>query len=98
MDRDQEPRPSPVEWLPVEIARMILSALPDVASLRDAVLSSRLFYQAFLAVKMSIKTTVLKNQIDVSVLTEAMAAVASSLLNPHDTRPKSREAIFDFDA
>ncbi|TGJ83304.1 hypothetical protein E0Z10_g5440 [Xylaria hypoxylon] len=96
MDQGQESRPSPIEGLPVELVRMILSALPDVVSLQAATLSCPLFYAAFIEAEASITTYVLLNQVDISVLPEAIAASDSSWLHPHDTEPQSRKAITDF--
>lgn len=96
MNQDREFRPSPTEGLSVELVRMILSAVPDVASLQAAALSCPLFYRAFLEAETAITAQVLLNQIDVSVLPEAMAASESSSLRPHDTEPKNGEVIVDF--
>ncbi|KAI0000079.1 hypothetical protein F4779DRAFT_635724 [Xylariaceae sp. FL0662B] len=96
MNQDREVRSSPIEGLPVELVRAILSELPDVESLQAAVLSCPLFYCAFLQAETAITAQVLLNQIDVSVLPEAVAASESSSLRPHDTKPESREAIVTF--
>jgi hypothetical protein len=91
-----EGRSSPIEGLPVELLRIVLSALPDVTLLQAASLSCPLFYTAFLEAETSSTTHVLLNQVDVNVLPEAMAASESSWLRPHDTEPQSRKAIMDF--
>ncbi|KAJ2988039.1 hypothetical protein NUW58_g4185 [Xylaria curta] len=98
MNEDKEPQPGPIEGLPVELVRMILSALPDVVSLQAAALSCPLFYTAFLDAETSIATNVLLNQVDASVLPEAIAASESSWLRPHDTVPRrqTRKVITDF--
>lgn len=91
-----ETQPSPIEGLPVELVRMLLSHLPDVASLQAAALSCPLFFYAFLKAEGTITTQVLLNHIDISVLPEAMIATESSLLRPHDPEPEGREAILEF--
>jgi hypothetical protein len=96
MNQDREFRPSPIEGLPVELVQMILSAVPDVTSLRAGALSCPLLYHAFLEKESAITAQVLLNQVDVSVLPEAMAASESSWLRPHDTEPKNRRVIVDF--
>lgn len=96
MDQDRKFRPGPIAGLPVELVRIILSSLPDVASLQPAALSCPLFYRVFLEAETSITTQVLLNQIDISVLPEAMAASESLRLRVHGTDPKSRQAIMDF--
>lgn len=55
----EAPQPSPIEKLSVELVQMILSALPDIASLQKAVSSCPLFYRAFLGVENSITTHLL---------------------------------------
>lgn len=97
MDEGQESRPGPIEGLPVELVRMVLSALPDVISLQAAALSCPLFYTAFLEAEKSITTHVLLNHVDANVLPEAIAAT-ESWLRPHDTasQSQSRKAIMDF--
>jgi len=81
MDQDREFQPSPIEGLSVELVRMILSGVQDVPSLHAAVLSSPLFYRAFWGAETDITTQVVLNQIDSSVLPEAIAASESSLLS-----------------
>ncbi|KAK7953507.1 hypothetical protein PG988_014201 [Apiospora saccharicola] len=80
MDETRNSRPSPVEGLSVELVRLVLSAIPDVASLRATILSCPLFYSAFLEAEGTITTRVLLGQIDASVLPEAIAALESSRL------------------
>lgn len=96
MNEDCDVGPSPIEKLSIELVRMVLSAIPDVASLREAALSCPLFYRAFFDAETAITTQVLLNQIDASVLPEATAASESSSLRPHDPEPQSRQDIFDF--
>ncbi|KAI1178887.1 hypothetical protein F4777DRAFT_536063 [Nemania sp. FL0916] len=96
MSQDVEGLPGPrcIASLPVELLRMILEVLPDVTSLHAAV-SCSLFYRAFLLVEKSITAEVLLNQIGFNdVLPEAIMALESALLDPHD--PESREAISSF--
>ncbi|KAI1311828.1 hypothetical protein F5Y03DRAFT_342503 [Xylaria venustula] len=87
---------SPIERLPLELLQMILSALPDVVLLQTAVLSCPLFYRSFLEAESAIVTQVLFNQLDMTLLPEAIATAESACLRPHDTDPKSREAIIEF--
>ncbi|KAI8625206.1 hypothetical protein F5Y19DRAFT_489879 [Xylariaceae sp. FL1651] len=98
MNKDQDCRQSPVERLPLELVQMILSAVPDVASLQTAVLSCPTFYYAFQKVQNTITAQVLRNRIDVSVLPEAIAAYESSWVPPLDDRyvPQCRKAIANF--
>ncbi|KAI0426620.1 hypothetical protein F5Y09DRAFT_318433 [Xylaria sp. FL1042] len=98
MDGVQSSRPGAIEGLPPELVCMALSALPDVESLKVAVLSCPLFYDAFRNAETSITTHVLFNQIDASVLPEAMAAFESSCLRPLDKkRPNpNRDATMNF--
>ncbi|KAI1371051.1 hypothetical protein F4677DRAFT_436620 [Hypoxylon crocopeplum] len=96
MSQHREFRLSPVEGLPLELVRMVLSALSDVASLQAAVLSCPLFYHPFLEAETAITTPVLLNQIDANVLPKALATFESSQLRPHDTDPKTWEAVTDF--
>lgn len=96
MATDREVPSSRIEGLPLELVQIVLSALPDVSSLQAAVLSCPLFYRSFMRAERAIVTQVLSNQVDISVLPEAIAASESSWLRPHDTDPKSRAAIVDF--
>lgn len=96
MDQDDVFRPSLIEGLSVELVRMILSALPDVKSLQTAVSSCPLFSHAFLEAETAITAQVLLNQIDSSVLPEAIAVFESSRLRPHNTEDENRHAILDF--
>lgn len=85
MSQDDEVlRASPAEGLSAELVRMVLSAAPDVESLRAAVVSCPLFYRAFLEAEASVTEQVLLNQIDASVLPDARLAF------------ESREGIVDF--
>ncbi|KAK7935315.1 hypothetical protein PG985_000810 [Apiospora marii] len=84
MNGIRNPRPSPVEGLSVELVRLVLSALPNVASLRATVLSCPIFYSAFIGAEVAITTRVLLGQIDASVLPEAIAALESSRLRRND--------------
>ncbi len=61
-----------VDKLSVELQQLILSNIPDILSLRSAVLSCRTLYNAFLSRDASITTNVLFNQIDADVLPEAL--------------------------
>ncbi|KAL2210303.1 hypothetical protein CC79DRAFT_1319236 [Sarocladium strictum] len=61
--------------LPIELIRTILAAVPDVRSLHSATVSCPLFYLSFLGVESSITSQVLLNQIDDTVLPEALAAL-----------------------
>lgn len=77
-DEHETAQPSPIESLSVELVRMILSALPDVATLQKTAISCPLFYHAFLEVEKSISTQILSLQMDYDVLPEAVAAFESS--------------------
>lgn len=96
MNQDRDSRSSPIERLSVELVRMILSAVPDVASLQAAVLSCPLFYSSFLEAEGEITAQVLLNQIDISVLPEAMVAFGSSSWHLRGTNPKNREVLVNF--
>ncbi|KAK8034858.1 hypothetical protein PG993_009853 [Apiospora rasikravindrae] len=97
MNKTPDTRPSPLEGLSVELVRLVLSALPDVASLRATVLSCPLFYRAFLKAEAAIATQVLLNQIDASVLPEAMATAESARLRLHaDEGPLDEMAVIGF--
>jgi hypothetical protein len=79
MDREEQPPPSHLERLSVELRQMILSALPDAATLRSAVLSCPAFYFAFQGAESSISTPFLLSQvgIDIDLLPNAIAALES---------------------
>ncbi|KAI1288285.1 hypothetical protein F5Y03DRAFT_404932 [Xylaria venustula] len=87
----QKRQPSSMERMPIELVRMILSSLSDVESLRAAVISCPVFYHAFRNAEKSITGDVLLNQIDVSVLPDAMAARESSELFD----PSKKEGPFE---
>lgn len=76
--------PSPLESLPVELVRLILSALPDVISLQTAILSSPTFYRPFVGAQSAITSHVLLRQIDATVLPDAVLAVSASRLQACD--------------
>ncbi|KAF7507194.1 hypothetical protein GJ744_010876 [Endocarpon pusillum] len=63
-------------------------------SLRSTVLICSLFYQAFISAEVLITTRVLKNQVDLEVLPEAIAVVASSYLQPWP-RERIQEFVHD---
>lgn len=97
MNETRNPRPSPVEGLSVELVRLVLSALPDVASLRATISSCPVFYSAFLEAEAAITTRVLLKQINASVLPEAIAALESSRLCLNDDEESCDEgAILAF--
>lgn len=73
-------RVGPIGNLPVKVLQMILSELPTVPSLQAATLSSPLFYRVFQSVEAIITTRVLRNQIDVNVLPEAIITFESASL------------------
>ena len=85
-----------ISRLPVELLRLILVALPDVDSLYSAIRSSSLWHQAFVHDKVRITSKVLLNAIDVEILPELLAAVASSSINPAPQEPGSEESIGSF--
>ncbi|ERS95277.1 hypothetical protein HMPREF1624_08489 [Sporothrix schenckii ATCC 58251] len=96
MEKDRQCQASPIETLSVELVHLILSAVPDVESLRAAVLSCPLFYGCFLEAEASTTALVLRNQIDDSVLPEAMAAAASLQLRPHGAQQNDKDAVEHF--
>lgn len=77
MDHEQEAPPSHLERLSVELLRMILCTLPDVATLHTAVLSCPAFHFAFQESESSITTQVLLSQVDIDLLPDAVAALES---------------------
>lgn len=80
-----------LEKFPSELKQEILSALPDVVSLRSAALSCPPFYHALIDAERLITTRVLKNQFKVDVLPEAIAALKSS-----QSQPWTRQRVCDF--
>ncbi|KAI1178163.1 hypothetical protein F4777DRAFT_586814 [Nemania sp. FL0916] len=96
MDRHQHPQSSPIEALAVELIRMILSALPDVASLQAAVLSCPMFYNSFINAEKSITSSVLLNQVGATVLPEAITAFKSSQMRRPSTELWNPQPIADF--
>lgn len=81
---------SALEVMPVESRQEILRFLPDIMSLRSTVLTCSSFHQAFISAEVSIKTSVLENEVQ-EVLAEAVAALESSYLQPW-----TRESIQKF--
>lgn len=77
MNREQEAPPSHLERLSVELLRLILGTLPDVATLHSAVLSCPTFHFAFREAESSITTQVLLRQVDIDLLPDAVAALDS---------------------
>ncbi|GAM86201.1 hypothetical protein ANO11243_042130 [Dothideomycetidae sp. 11243] len=71
---------SPVASLSIELLQSVLSYLPDVTSLQAAATSCRAFHHAFQGAQGIIATLVLSNQIDISVLPEAIAADTSAAI------------------
>lgn len=68
--------------LPIEIAQIILSHASDARSLRALVLSTSLFYRAFLANRRLIIQDVLHNEFRPSILPYALATLVSSHYSP----------------
>jgi hypothetical protein len=66
-----------MEGLSTEVLRMILRALPDIASLESAALSCPALYLAFKDDMASIGSSVLREQIDSRLLPDAMASSES---------------------
>lgn len=73
---------SPLARLPPELKQEILSALPDVWSLRSMALTCSSFYNAFINAERLITTRVLKNHVAADVLPDAIAALRSSQVEP----------------
>ena len=70
------------ETFPLELKHCILSALPDVSTLRAALLSHSSIYHAFKVAENVITTDVLHNQIPANLLPDARIVLDSSGLNP----------------
>lgn len=68
--------------LPNELKWAIMSALPNVPSLRSTVLSCPSLYNAFINVQVPITNQVLLNELRYDVVPEAIAALESSRLEP----------------
>ncbi|KAH7308550.1 hypothetical protein B0I35DRAFT_483100 [Stachybotrys elegans] len=80
---------SPIECLPPELLRMVLTNLDSLTTLRCAILSSRVLLRSFNADSSAIATRVLFNQLDArNVRPEAIAAVLALDL----ARPTRRQA------
>ncbi|KAI0108939.1 hypothetical protein GGR51DRAFT_570185 [Nemania sp. FL0031] len=58
MDEDQGPQRAPIERLPKEILCEVLSALPDLVSLKTAAFSCPLFYSTFLIAGHSVRVRI----------------------------------------
>ena len=84
-----------VERMPVELRQQLLGSLPELMSLRSTVLTCSSFYQAFINAEVLITTSVLKNQVDLEVLPEAVTALESSYLQPW-TRERIQEFAHDY--
>ena len=69
------------ETFPLELKHCILSALPDVSTLRAALLSHSSIYHAFKVAENIITTHVLHNQIPANLLPDARIVLDSSRLN-----------------
>ena len=82
---------SAMERMPVELRQELLGFLPDLISLRSAVLTCSSFYEAFISAEVLVTTRVLGNQVDLEVLPEALAVLESSHLQPW-----TRQRIQDF--
>ena len=85
---------STLERMPVELKQKLLGFLPDLMSLRSTALTCSSFYQSFISAELLVTTSVLKNQVDLEVLPEAVAALASSYLQPW-TRERIQEFVHD---
>lgn len=77
--------------LPVELRQAILASLDDIRSVRAAVVSSPVFYRAFLGSKQQILSTILHRQIPQSLFSDALAVLESTHLQPW-----TKEGIQDF--
>ena len=76
---------------PTELKQCLLSALPDIHSLRSMTLSCSSFYHAYKSAESLITSQVFQNQFEVEVLPEAVTALKSSRVL-FSTRPH----ILDF--
>lgn len=81
MSHEQRSPQAHIERLSIELLRVILCALPDIATLQSAVLSGSTFYLAFQEAKNSIATQVVLSQIGADLLPDAAAALESSTLS-----------------
>jgi hypothetical protein len=75
---DQESSKSMLEQLPTELVQAILSALPDIVSLKSAALTGPHLYHAFLGAEQNIISQVLLRQFNPALLHDALAAEESS--------------------
>ncbi|RDL31018.1 Uncharacterized protein BP5553_09807 [Venustampulla echinocandica] len=82
---------SAIDMLPVEIIQALMSALPNVASLKSMALACPSFYRAFNDSQMLITTHVLLNEVDPGILPEAFAVLQSSRV-----RSWTRQGVTDF--
>ncbi|KAI9839078.1 MAG: hypothetical protein M1837_002255 [Sclerophora amabilis] len=89
---DGPPKPS-IESLPVELKRAILSALPDVSTIKSAVLSSPSLYNAYIDAHHQILHEVLLKKLHPSLVSDALLTLRSSKLG---AKAKDREMVQTF--
>jgi hypothetical protein len=78
MTEEANLKPSLIKRLPVELLRLILYSLSDVASLESTALSCRSFYLAFIGNENDIVTDTLLAEIGSDVLPEVALAIEAS--------------------
>ncbi|CAM1502468.1 Fc.00g044520.m01.CDS01 [Cosmosporella sp. VM-42] len=75
---------TPFEGFPLDVWKLVLASLPNLSSLRNAVLTCRTFHAAFTEYHQPCVAQVLINEIGIDVVPEAIA-VQHLLNNPLDT-------------
>ncbi|KAK5991110.1 hypothetical protein PT974_09388 [Cladobotryum mycophilum] len=85
--------PPPISRATPDVLVMILERLPDVESLKSAVLSHELFYQSFSTCKNSICTTVLEHELSEGRFTHAV--VTHEIVNGDYALPKFEDVDID---
>jgi hypothetical protein len=80
-----------IQRLPTELKQCLLSAMSDIPTLRSMALSCSSYCYAFSNAETLITAQVMRNQMDVDVLPEAVAAFESSRL-----QPKTQQCARDF--
>ncbi len=72
------------ETLPVELIQAILSAIPDIPTLKAAVLSAPIFHSSFYNVQCNIISDVLLREVSAELYPDAVVVLQSSLLKDKD--------------
>ncbi|PYH92300.1 hypothetical protein BO71DRAFT_485536 [Aspergillus ellipticus CBS 707.79] len=74
---EKEKTGNKLEQLPMDLIQVILASIPDISSLKSAILTEKHLYTAFLGDEKLITQTVLRNQIGKEMLHDALAAMLS---------------------